>query len=106
MNKEQFDRTWKIGVLVALIISIAVLGYEMRDFSVNGISCQKDPFTWGVNKVVEMNDYASMNCNCFLGHADPRKMPTEYSFGTGTEATDYNGNMIFNLSYGKTNSSG
>ena len=62
MNKEKFEYFWKVGVLIILLFSMVYLGFQLRDFTVEGKICLENPYLYAENNT-DKYGYPSDYCS-------------------------------------------
>lgn len=78
MDSHKFDYYWKIGVLVALLSSMAWLGYGVSNLQLDQMTCLSNPFVFGADRMVSSdNDVYEILCHCNINDGN---MATQTTF--------------------------
>lgn len=54
-----------IGVLLVFVAVSLYVGFMLRDFTLDGKDCVRQPFIWGAKEMSEKNN-AEVSCSCSL----------------------------------------
>lgn len=57
-----FDKVWKIALIIILIIGMGFMFWEFKQMNLKGIECAQSPFEYGVQVAIEKNISCSYLC--------------------------------------------
>lgn len=87
MNKEKFDKVWKIMLLTVLILGMIFMFWQFSQIDKEGIACRTQPFVWGAKQMTLRPNVDHMFCSCTVSGEDFLK---PYSFTENQENPEPN----------------
>ena len=63
MEKERFEKIWKVCLLIALIIGMYFMFSEWKNIDREAMACKNAPFVWGKQKASEQGITCTYSCS-------------------------------------------
>lgn len=62
MDKDKFDKLWKIALLIVLILGMIYMFWEFKQINKQGLECHSAPFEYGIREAEKQGLYCAYEC--------------------------------------------